>query len=64
MVFKKPYAFFIKYFRFINLALVLLMIYLGYKMNLLHQAINDIYMGSLTNYTNLVQANITLIFPN
>lgn len=53
MVFKKPYAFFIKYFRIINLALVLLMVYLGYKMNLLHQAVNDIYMGNLTNYTNL-----------
>lgn len=53
MVFRKPYAFFIKYFRLINLILVLLMIYFGYRMNLLHKAINDIYMGRLTNYTNL-----------
>lgn len=53
MVFKKPYAFFIKYFRLINLFLVLLMVYFAYRLNLLHQAINDIYMGTLTNYTSL-----------
>lgn len=53
MVFRKPYAFFIKYFRLINLVLVLLMVYFGYKMNLLHQAVNDIYLGTLTNYSNL-----------
>ena len=53
MVFRKPYAFFIKYFRLINLFLVFLMLYFAYRLNLLHQIINDIYMGALTNFSNL-----------
>lgn len=53
MIFKKPYAFFIKYFRVINLMLVLFMIFLSYKMNILHQTLNDVFMGSLTNFSNL-----------
>ena len=53
MVFKKPYAFFIKYFRLINLLLSTLLIYLGYRLNLLRNVMNDIYMGRVTNYSTL-----------
>lgn len=53
MIFKKPYAFFIKYFRLINLLLVLLFGYLGYKLNLIRVVMNDIYRGSVTNYSSL-----------
>lgn len=53
MVFKKPYAFFIKYFRLINLILSLLLIFITYKLNLLRQVINNIYLGKVVNYTSL-----------
>ena len=53
MIFKKPYAFFIKYFRLINLLLSTLLIYLGYRLNLLRNVMNDIYMGRVTNYSTL-----------
>lgn len=53
MVFKKPYAFFIKYFRIINLILCVLNIFLIYKLNLLHNALNNIYFGRLTNFINM-----------
>jgi len=53
MVFKKPYAFFIKHFRFINLFLCILNIVLIYKLNLLHNALNSIYLGTLTNFINV-----------
>ena len=53
MVFKKPYALFIKYFRIINLFLCILYIILIYKLNLLHNALNNIYFGKLTNFINM-----------
>ena len=53
MVFRKPYAFFIKYFRLINLLLVVLLCFLIYKLNLIRIVINDIYLGRLTNFSNL-----------
>ena len=52
MVFKKPYAFLIKYFKLINFVLSMLLIYLGYKLNVIHTIIKDIYNGKVTNYTN------------
>lgn len=58
MVFKKPYAFFIKYFRIINLILCVLNIFLIYKLNLLHNALNNIYFGSLTNFINIESSYI------
>ena len=53
MVFKKPYAFLIKYFRLINLLLVLLFGYLGYKLSLVRTVMDDIYRGDTTNYSSL-----------
>lgn len=53
MVFKKPYAFLIKYFRLINMILVLLFGYLGYKLNLIRIVMDDIYRGTVTNYSSL-----------
>lgn len=53
MIFKKPYAFFIKYFRLINLFLVFLLIYLCYKLNVLRIVINNIYLGKVTDYYSL-----------
>ena len=53
MVFKKPYAFFIKYFRLINLILSLLLIFITYKLNLLRQVVNNIYLGKVVNYSTL-----------
>lgn len=53
MVFKKPYAFFIKYFRLINMILVLLLGFLGYKLNLIRVIMDDIYRGTVTNYSSL-----------
>ena len=53
MVFKKPYAFFIKYFRLINLILSLLLIFITYKLNLLRQLVNNIYLGKVVNYSTL-----------
>ena len=53
MVFKKPYAFFIKYFRLINLLLSVILFYLGYRLNILRNVINDIYIGKVTNYSTL-----------
>jgi len=58
MVFKKPYAFFIKYFRIINLILCILSIFLIYKLNLLHNALNNIYFGRLTNFINIESSYI------
>ena len=53
MVFKKPYAFFIKYFRLINLFLTILLIYFTYRLNLLHNVLKDIYFGNMTNFSNM-----------
>ena len=53
MVFKKPYAFLIKYFKLINLLLVFLLSYIGYKLNLLRTIMGDIYTGDITNYSSL-----------
>lgn len=53
MVFKKPYAFFIKYFRHINFVLSLLFIYLAYKLNILREVVGGIYRGGVTNYSSL-----------
>ncbi len=53
MVFKKPYAFLIKYFKIINLILSILVFYLVYKLNNLHKLINQVYIGSVSNYSSL-----------
>ena len=58
MVFKKTYAFFIKYFRIINLILCILSVFLIYKLNLLHNALNNIYFGRLTNFINIESSYI------
>ena len=50
MVFRKPYAFFIKYFRLINLILSILILCLVNKLNILHKVINGIYFNNITNY--------------
>lgn len=50
MVFKKPYAFFIKYFRLIHLILTILLIYLSYSLNNLHGVLREIYLGTYTSY--------------
>lgn len=60
MVFKKPYAFLIKYFRLINLFLVILFSYLCYKLNLIKNIMSDIYRSNLTNYSNLNSTYIGL----
>ena len=54
MVFKKPYAFLIKYFRLINMILSSLLVFLCYRLNLLRIVLNNIYIGRETNYS-LVQ---------
>lgn len=53
MIFKKPYAFFIRYFKIINLVVCLLNVLVIYKLNLLHNALNNIYLGKLTNFINM-----------
>lgn len=53
MIFKKPYAFFIKYFRIINFLLVLLLSFLAYKLYLIRDVINNIYRGSITNFSTI-----------
>ena len=53
MIFKKPYAFFIKYFRLINLFLVFLLVYLCYRLNVLRMVVNNIYLGKVTDYYSL-----------
>lgn len=53
MVFKKPYAFFIKYFKLINLILCILNGFFIYKLNVLHNALDNVYFGKLTNYINM-----------
>lgn len=53
MILKKPYAFLIKYFRLINLFLVILFCFLTYKLNLIRGVVNDIYRGNVTNYSTL-----------
>jgi len=61
MVFKKPYAFFIKYFKLINLILCLLIMFFIYKLNLLHKVLNNIYFGRLTNFINLESTYIGFV---
>ena len=53
MVFKKPYAFFVKYFKVINLILAVVFSLIMYKMYLLNGVLNDIYDATLTNYSSL-----------
>lgn len=53
MVFKKPYAFFIKYFRLINLILSILLIALGYKLYNLANVLNEIFNNYISNYNSL-----------
>lgn len=53
MVFKKPYAFLIKYFKIINLILVILFSFLTYKLYLISNVVSDIYLGNITNYSSL-----------
>ena len=53
MVFKKPYAFLIKYFRAINLVLAILLIYFSYRLNILRLLIKDVYLVRVTNYSTL-----------
>ena len=53
MVFRKPYAFLIKYFKIINLVLVFLLSYISYKLSLLRTVIADIYSGDITNFSTL-----------
>ena len=53
MIIRKPYAFFIKYFRFIDLILVFLFGYLSYKLSAISVLFNQIYLGSFTNYSSL-----------
>jgi len=60
MVFKKPYAFFIKYFRIINLILNILLMFYIYRLNLIHQVINDFYYGRITNFSNAETAYVGL----
>ena len=60
MIFKKPYAFFIKYFRLINLILSLLIIFLCYKLNILRVVLNNIYLGRINDYNSLKSTYIGL----
>ena len=53
MVFKKPYAFLIKYFKLINLILVFLLSYICYKLGILRTVMSDIYSGDITNFSTL-----------
>lgn len=53
MVFKKPYAFLIKYFKLINLILVFLLSYISYKLSILRTVMVDIYNGDITNFSLL-----------
>jgi len=53
MVFKKPYAFFVKYFRVINFILTVLLAILFYKLSSLHNILNSIYNGGISNYSSL-----------
>lgn len=53
MVLKKPYAFLIKYFKIINLVLVLLFSFLAYRLYLIRNVISEIYFGKITNYSSL-----------
>lgn len=53
MIFRKPYAFFIKYFKTINFILVLMVSYLIYRLNALHVILKEIYYGNVSNFANL-----------
>ena len=53
MIFKKPYAFFIKYFRLINFILAFFVGMFIYRLNTLHSVINKIYLGEYMNFSNL-----------
>ncbi len=53
MVFKRPYAFLIKYFKLINLILSVSLMYIIYKLNNLHTILNQIYRGSISNFSSL-----------
>lgn len=53
MIFKKPYAFFIKYFRIINLILTLLYVFFVNNLWKLHNNINKISNGSSIDYSIL-----------
>ena len=62
MIFRKPYAFLIKYFRLINLLLSFLLIYIVHRLNLLRVIINKVYLGKATNYSNLRSMYVNFIF--
>jgi len=53
MVFKKPYAFFIKYFRVINFILTFLLSIILYNLNELRVVLTDVYRGDISNFSNL-----------
>lgn len=53
MVFRRPYAFLIKYFKLINLILALLLTFIIYKLNNLHSVLRQIFLGTLSNYSTL-----------
>ena len=53
MVFKKPYAFLVKYFKLINFILAVFMGIILYRVSLLHQVLDDIYTSTLSNYSSL-----------
>lgn len=53
MIFRRPYAFFIKYFRLINLVLSILVLIFIIKLNNLHNLLNNIYLSNISNYNYL-----------
>lgn len=53
MVFKKPYAFFVKYFRVINLILTFILFVILTKLSSLHTVLNNIYTGEISNFSSL-----------
>lgn len=53
MIFKKPYAFFIKYFRLINFILTSLFLLFALNLWKLHVAITKLSSGSTSNYSTL-----------
>lgn len=53
MVFRKPYAFLIKYFRLINFILVVLLLYLAYKFHGISNVFSQIYNSKVIDYASL-----------
>ena len=53
MIFRKPYAFFIRYFKLINFIIAFLFGVLGYSLNKIHNVLNAIYIGTESNYETL-----------